>query len=167
MRCHVLTRCFWHACLQSFHVFFFLPPPPRPHLCAVRMDDYVYIWISPRAYALRLHLAFKWLCWEEFAFARDALTFFNSLLGSRVKVTPKSINWKLWLNKEVSVQLGWTIFHRGLNRQDEMPAATWGLEESYRTKERVAGKWLIPGKNSNTLLHWATICRLCPKRLLN
>lgn len=151
MRCHILTRCFCflfaHALVCNLFMFFFPPPSPRPYLCAVRMDDYVYIWISAHAYALRLHLAFKWLCWEEFAFVRDTLTFFNSLLGSRVKVTPKSINWKLWLNKEVSVQLGWTIFHLGLNRQDEMPAATWGLEESYRTKERVAGKWLISEKN--------------------
>lgn len=100
----------------------------------------------------RVHRLGDYICFSngfcrwEFAFASDALKEFAQRL-SKSHLQRHKIGNCDWTRK-LACRSGERFFHLGPNRQDERPAATWGLAEFYCTiEEAVAVKWLVWGKN--------------------
>lgn len=63
--------------------------------------------ISVHAYALRLHLVFRLLCAQRHLHLQEMQWHFDSFLRRCVKVTSRSINWKMGLEEGFNVQIGY------------------------------------------------------------
>lgn len=104
MSCRILSRCFCLYLLVCLFAFFSCVSKIL-FMCRAR-------WMIMCTYEFqRVHTLWDYI-WFSNCFVRGICIrkkrndIFNSFLRSCVKVTSRSVNWKMWLNKGVRVQTG-------------------------------------------------------------